>query len=126
MTAVINKDLIIYNLTNYLLNAAHEIKKADKETQKRWILKIRHTVHSEYLDPAFNKFYPDSTKAKGVDLETVWEDIRKVSTWNALFILSDIGEVTDKIKENLEEKALVYLMNEFVRGNPIKFKVFPN
>jgi hypothetical protein len=126
MATEINRDLFIYNLTCYLLKTVGEIKGANNETQERWISEIQHSLDSKYLDPSFIHFYSDKPKAKGVDLSTVWDDIIKVDKWNAISILSDLDVVLFNTKEDLQEKAIIYLMNEFVRGNSIKVKIFPN
>ena len=125
MTKLINRELFIINLTAYMLNTVSGIKGANKETQKRWISEIRHYVPSEYLNPSFNKFYPDKTNAEGVALSIVWDDIINAGKWNAIQILSDIDEIYDR-KADFQENALLYLMNAFVLENPTGFKVFSN
>lgn len=126
MTAVINRDLFIYNLTVYLLNKAEEFKNADKKTQKKWISEVRKAYKSNYLDPSFTRLYPDKPDANGVFLTNVWDDIRNLSTLNAIQILSDIDEIFCPANEDFEAKTLVYLMNAFIRQTPVKIKVFSN
>lgn len=126
MTAHITKELFIDNLTVYMLNTVSNIKRANKETQKRWISEIQNYVLPEYLDPSFNRYYADKTKAKGVVLSIVWDDIRKIDKWKAILILSEIDEVSCYCKADFQEKALIYIMNAYVRGDSIEFKVFPN
>jgi hypothetical protein len=119
-----NREDLIYKLTIYLLNKAYDIKGANKETQKKWISKVKHYGRSEYLDPSYNKWFPYRSEMCGVRQILVWDEIRKANLQYAISILSDIEEVLWDIEEDIEEKALIYLMNEFVKENPTLFKIF--
>jgi hypothetical protein len=107
-----------------MLNKVSGIKRANKKTQKRWISEVKNNAYMAFLDPAFNKLYPEGKNSEGVDTCMVWDDIIKVGKYKALLILSDIDEID--FKGDFQEKALIYLMNAFVRENSEEFKIFPN
>jgi hypothetical protein len=117
------KEVLIYKLTAYLFNKAAGINDADKVTQKKWISIVQHYEDSKWLDKSYNKWYPDKLENGRVNLSTLWDDIRKADLASVISILSDIDEASWALEEDIQEKALIYFINEFVRENPVAFKI---
>ena len=115
------REVFFFELGIYMLNNAYGIKEANKETQKNWISLVQKNAFSEYLDASYEKLYPESSETGGVHFMLVWDDIRKINMLNAVTILSHIEEVGWDMEEDLEEKATIYLMNEYAREHPNKF-----